>query len=166
MGSITTWMETCLVSGITVLHSSPADLSSLTVITILITQMLRVTLAMSVVMVQTGVWLPGSQLVVVLHLLTGPEPVLADGPDWRKGLPGPVMIVVRVVVVGLQGGPRRRGRLRPGRDDGVTRDGSGGHRVVEGEVSGALLYLGVLLLPGGLVGAEDGLETAEIAQDL
>ena len=76
------------------------------------------------------------------------------------------MIVVRVVVVGLQGGPRRRGRLRPGRDDGVTRDGSGGHRVVEGEVGGALLYLGVLLLPGGLVGAEDGLETAEIAQDL
>ena len=116
-------METCLVSGITVLHSSPADLSSLTVITILITQMLRVTLAMSIVMVQTGVWLPGSQLVVVLHLLAGPEPVLADGPDGRQGLPGPVMIVVRVVVrrtgrvvlvVGLQDRPGWRGRLGRG----------------------------------------------------
>ena len=115
--------------------------------------------------------------------------MLADGPDGRQDLSGPVMIVLTVrwglVVVmldphtvrwGLVGlvvvmldphcGPGCGGRLRPGRNDGVRGDGPGGDRVVEGEVSGALLYLGVLLLPGGLVGAEDRLEATKVAQHL
>ena len=115
--------------------------------------------------------------------------MLADGPDGRQDMSGPVMIVLTVrwglVVVmldphtvrwGLVGlvvvmldphcGPGCGGRLRPGRNDGVRGDGPGGDRVVEGEVGGALLYLGVLLLPGGLVGAEDRLEATQVAQHL
>ena len=115
--------------------------------------------------------------------------MLADGPDGRQDVSGPVMIVLTVrwglVVVmldphtvrwGLVGlvvvmldphcGPGCGGRLRPGRNDGVRGDGPGGDRVVEGEVGGALLYLGVLLLPGGLVGAEDSLEATQVAQHL
>ena len=98
--------------------------------------------------------------------------MLADGPDGRQDLSGPVMIVLTVrwglVVVMLDPhcGPGCGGRLRPGRNDGVRGDGPGGDRVVEGEVGGALLYLGVLLLPGGLVGAEDSLEATQVAQHL
>ena len=112
--------------------------------------------------------------------------MLADGPDGRQDLSGPVMIVLTVrwglvvvmldphtvrwglVVVMLDPhcGPGCGGRLRPGRNDGVRGDGPGGDRVVEGEVGGALLYLGVLLLPGGLVGAEDRLEATQVAQHL
>ena len=97
-------------------------------------------------------------VMIVLTVRWGLVVVMLDPHTVRWGLV--------VVMLDPHCGPGCGGRLRPGRNDGVRGDGPGGDRVVEGEVGGALLYLGVLLLPGGLVGAEDRLEATQVAQHL
>ena len=52
------------------------------------------------------------------------------------------------LLLGLEGGPGGRGRLGPGGHYAVTGHCPGGHCVVQGEVGGALLDLGVLGVSG------------------
>ena len=100
---------------------------------------------MIVMLVMVGVWL---LVVVVLVVLVG---VVLWCHTWWRGTT--VVLITQTLaqpslLLGPEGGPGWRGRLGPGRHDAVTRHGSGGHRVVEGQGGGALLYLGVLRVSG------------------
>ena len=52
------------------------------------------------------------------------------------------------LLLGLEGGPWGRGRLRPGRHNALTGGRSGGDRVVQRQVGLTLLYLGVVGVSG------------------